>query len=134
MATAGVHRPGAVLGVILAAGGLIGGCGPAGTGREAPATPARSAPAAPAAPPQDLCARLVTHWSRKTLDQDTYGDYQSMGLSGGQYEILRAVVDAARAEERRHGARAADELLVRRAREACADRYRTGAPGGDPWR
>ncbi|MEV5796290.1 hypothetical protein [Streptomyces collinus] len=82
----------------------------------------------------ELCAEIVARWSRKVLDSGTYGDYQSMGLSNGQYEILRAVVDAARAAERRQGVDAADELIDRQARTACADRYRQGVPSGGPWR
>ncbi|MEU2332227.1 hypothetical protein ABZ770_11115 [Streptomyces sp. NPDC006654] len=81
-----------------------------------------------------LCARIVAHWSREALDDGTYGDYQSMGLSNGQYEILRDVVDAARDVARRHDAAAADRLIDRRSRSACADRYRHGAPSGGPWR
>ncbi|MCE0444531.1 hypothetical protein LT493_01245 [Streptomyces tricolor] len=50
--------------------------------------PSRLLPAQPASD-ADLCARLVSSWSRAVLDGDTYGDYQSMGLSHGQYEILR---------------------------------------------
>ncbi|MFD5541469.1 hypothetical protein ACFWIJ_27520 [Streptomyces sp. NPDC127079] len=81
-----------------------------------------------------LCARIVAHWSREVLDSGTYGDYQSMGLSNGQYEILRDVVDAARDVARRQGPTAADRLIDRRSRSACADRYRHGAPSGGPWR
>ncbi|MEU2772642.1 hypothetical protein ABZ646_06840 [Streptomyces sp. NPDC007162] len=81
-----------------------------------------------------LCARIVAHWSREVLDSGTYGDYQSMGLSNGQYEILRDVVEAARAVARQQGAAASDRLIDRRSRSACADRYRHGAPSGGPWR
>ncbi|MEU2419947.1 hypothetical protein ABZ619_02595 [Streptomyces sp. NPDC007851] len=98
-------------------------------------TPAGSPTGSPSAVPDaDLCARIVAHWSREVLDSGTYGDYQSMGLSNGQYEILRDVVDAARALRRRQGAAAADRLIDRRARSACAERYRKGAPSGGPWR
>ncbi|MET7457781.1 hypothetical protein ABZT03_39215 [Streptomyces sp. NPDC005574] len=143
METGGTPRPGAARGFALAlalmAGALATGCaGPAGTDtttarRTAPA-PGTRAPSAPAATsPEDLCARIVAHWSREVLDQHTYGDYQSMGLSNGQYEILRDVVDAARAEKRRQGARAADELIDRRTRAGCARWYRDGGPGDGPW-
>lgn len=67
------------------------------------------------------------------LDDDSYGDYQSMGLSNAQYEILREVVDAARAEERRRGAQAANALIERRAGQECAQLYRTGSPAEGPW-
>ncbi|MGW0414068.1 hypothetical protein ACWCPJ_22230 [Streptomyces collinus] len=124
--------------------------GTAGCGRTAGADSSTGGPGAPAgsghaahdsvaatpSPSSDaeLCAAIVARWSRKVLDSGTYGDYQSMGLSNGQYDILRAVVDAARAAERRQGASAADELIGRQARTACADRYRHGVPGGGPWR
>ncbi|MFG2608144.1 hypothetical protein ACGFT2_32040 [Streptomyces sp. NPDC048514] len=100
-----------------------------------PGTPAAGTP--PAASPvadADLCTRLVAHWAREVLDSGTYGDYQSMGLSNGQYEILRGVVDAARGVRRRQGIARAEELIARQARAACTERYRHGAPSGGPWR
>ncbi|WP_445284528.1 hypothetical protein [Streptomyces sp. DSM 118148] len=114
-----------------------GGANPSTGGPGAPSGPGRAAHDSAAASPSsdaELCAESVARWSRKVLDSGTYGDYQSMGLSNGQYEILRAVVDAARAAERRQGADAADELIARRARAACADRYRHGVSSGGPWR
>jgi hypothetical protein len=81
----------------------------------------------------DLCTTLVAHWSHEVLGSGTYGDYQSMGLSNGQYEILRSVVDAARDVKRRQGTATAEELIDRQARRACTERYRHGAPGGGPW-
>lgn len=95
---------------------------------------ARSTASPSATRPEVLCARIVAHWSREVLDAVTYGDYQSMGLSNGQYDILRSVVDAARAAKEREGATAADELIDRQSREACAARYRSGGPGKGPWR
>ncbi|MGW2822554.1 hypothetical protein ACWC24_16320 [Streptomyces sp. NPDC001443] len=97
-------------------------------------TAGRGSPAPSATPPEELCTRLVTHWARQSLDTPTYGDYQSMGLSNGQYEILRAVVDAARAERKRQGTSSAVQLINRQARRGCADRYRSKEPGEDPWR
>ena len=123
-----------VLGVALSAVLSTTGCGRtdgAGPGTGAPAS--RSSASASPASDAELCARIVAYWSRKVLDSGTYGDYQSMGLSNGQYEILRNVVDAARAEERRQGATAADELIGREARRACTERYRHGTPSGGPW-
>lgn len=52
-----------------------------------------------------------------------------MGLPDGQYEILREVVDAARAKRER----AADRLIDRRARELCEERHRNGEPTGRSW-
>ncbi|GAB2838782.1 hypothetical protein GCM10027074_01430 [Streptomyces deserti] len=135
MATGGALRPRTALGPVLLAGLLlaapVAGCGPSGTARN-PAT-APTTPAPRATPPAELCARVVAYWSRKALDGGTYGDYQSMGLSNRQYEILREVVDAARAQRERQGPQAADALIGREARERCADRYRDGVPSKGPW-
>ncbi|MFF8589884.1 hypothetical protein ACF061_00335 [Streptomyces sp. NPDC015220] len=140
MGTRGAPRSGATaLGARLApvflAGVLTAGCGggATGTGHGAP-------PRSPSPPPsstmsaEELCVRIVTHWSEEVLDGDTYGDYQSMGLSNGQYEILRRTVAAARTVERRQGREAAHESIERRARAGCAARYRRGNPGTEPWR
>ncbi|WP_432153928.1 hypothetical protein [Streptomyces tricolor] len=109
---------------------------PSTPGSSPPGAASSSLPASSPAQPAsdaDLCARLVSSWSRAVLDGDTYGDYQSMGLSHGQYEILRDVVAAARAVRERRGARAAGQLIDRRARHACTERYRHGTPSGGPW-
>lgn len=82
---------------------------------------------------EELCASIVGHWSREVLDDRAYGDYQSMGLSGGQYDILREVVDSARAAKRQ-GADDIGDLIDRQAREGCAEWYRAGGPGEGPWR
>ncbi|CAM5346824.1 hypothetical protein SALBM217S_01629 [Streptomyces griseoloalbus] len=84
----------------------------------------------------DLCVSIVVHWSREVLDGRGYGDYQSMGMSGGQYDILREVVDAGRAALRK-GTTTPDTvgaLMERQARERCAARYRDGRPTEGPWR
>ena len=119
------------LGLALLTGVLVTGCTGSGTtgGSTCCSTTGASAatggstaargggsPSPSATPPEELCAKLVAHWSRETLDGDTYGDYQSMGLSNGQYDILREVVDAARAEKKRAGSAAAERLIDRRAR------------------
>ncbi|MFJ4579783.1 hypothetical protein [Streptomyces echinatus] len=102
----------------------------ASEGAPRPASPTTAPAAASAA---DLCARIVAHWSREALDGGTYGDYQSMGLSNGQYDILRDVVDAARPVRRRQGTAAANRLIDRQARAGCAARYRHGTPSAGPW-
>ncbi|MGW2049472.1 hypothetical protein ACWCPF_30450 [Streptomyces sp. NPDC001858] len=53
--------------------------------------------------------------------------------SSASYEILRTVVDAARAAEKTQGADAADELSDRETRVGCTDGYRSGGPGEGPW-
>ncbi|KUN19170.1 hypothetical protein AQJ23_38185 [Streptomyces antibioticus] len=137
MRTGGAPALGAGVGVgvgFLAALLALGGCGGSGsaTTARAGATTTAATPATPT-PPEDLCTRLVAHWSREVLDQNTYGDYQSMGLSNGQYDILIKVVDAARAEKKKQGAAAADQLIDRQARSGCVRWYRDGGPGKGPW-
>lgn len=133
--TAGARRKGAVLGLALLSAGLAAGCGGQSGARDGASETRAStnSPSPSATPPAQLCTRIIGYWSRRTLTGDTYGDYQSMGLSDGQYEILREVVDAARAERRRADAPAADRLIDRRARELCEERYRNGEPTGGPW-
>ncbi|MGV9244070.1 hypothetical protein [Streptomyces sp. NPDC003710] len=140
MATGGAPRPGLTLlglwlGLTVLTGVTTAACAAGSGSAGARSTEAAASASAPprAASPDELCARVVAYWSRKVLDSDTYGDYQSMGLSNGQYEILRTVVDAARAEKRRQGVPAADRLIDRQAHEGCADWYRTGGPGKGPW-
>ncbi|MER5485215.1 hypothetical protein ABT024_18575 [Streptomyces sp. NPDC002812] len=101
-----------------------------------PGTPPSSTSAPPA--PQDVCTRLITHWAGVILDagegEDAVRlDYQSMGLSGGQNDILHAVLADARAERDAKGPAAARELTAREAERRCADRYRSGAPTDGPW-
>lgn len=136
MRTGGASRPAAVAGcwlaLVLVTSGACAGCGSPASGR--PAAAPRTASAAPSATRSEaLCARVVTYWSRKVLDGHTYGDYQTMGLSNGQYDLLRDVVGAARVTRKRQGAAAADRLIVRRARQGCRDWYRTGGPSNGPW-
>ncbi|MCX4667926.1 hypothetical protein OG453_14815 [Streptomyces sp. NBC_01381] len=119
---------------LLAATPGVTGCGgssptdTANTGR----TPA---PSPSTTPPEDLCTLLITKWGRQIYDsgKETYGDYQSMGLSNGQYTILRETLDLARAERKRQGADAGRKLITREAREQCERRYRDGEPSGGPW-
>lgn len=124
---------------VLAATLSLTGCTP-----NAPRTPRDVSPASPDSPspsPQvtsdvDLCVSIVVHWSREVLDGRGYGDYQSMGMSGGQYDILRETVDVARAALRK-GTATRDNvglLTGRQARERCSARYRDGRPTEGPWR
>lgn len=97
--------------------------------------PRGKTPSPATTPPEDLCTALIVKWGRQIYDSDkeTYGDYQSMGLSNGQYMILRDTLDLARAERARHGADSGRKLISREARERCAERYRHGEPSGGPW-
>ncbi|MFD7029838.1 hypothetical protein ACFWAR_17530 [Streptomyces sp. NPDC059917] len=137
----------------LLAAALTGCSGPdRDAGRDTPAgtspPPAGAAPAPRPTSPEDLCTALITHWAGVVLDGDGAGDpvgldYQSMGLSGDQNEILRAVLADARAEGRAkapEGASAADaaarRVVDRGARERCAAHHRSAATAtatGGPW-
>lgn len=148
MATGGARGWAAALGSALLIGALLIACGRSGStggsestdgaagltdGSENPGATVSPTATATATPPEELCTEVVAYWSRKTLDDDTYGDYQSMGLSNGQYEILRKVVDAARAEQKRAGTKATERLIDRRARTGCEEWYREGGPSNGPW-
>ncbi|MFD3323760.1 hypothetical protein [Streptomyces sp. NPDC058701] len=114
--------------------GCSGAGGPSGAPAPAPGTPAPRTTS-----PAELCTALVTHWSGVLLDaaegRDAVGlDYQAMGLSGAQYEILRAVTAAARAEQTAAGPAAGRALAAREARARCTERHRSGAPTDGPWR
>lgn len=132
---AGAGTPAGAIAAALVAVWVAAGCGAADSGhaREAPPPAGSSASPSPrVTSDEDLCTRIVGHWSREVLDGRGYGDYQSMGLSGGQYDILREVVDAARAA-RRQGAADVGKLIDREAREGCVAWYRAGGPGEGPW-
>ncbi|MFD8272700.1 hypothetical protein [Streptomyces flaveolus] len=141
-ATSGIRR---ALSLALLTAALATACGNSGTGGPRSATvttgtgigsgdTGSSRPSPSPASGAELCVRVVAHWSREVLDGDTYGDYQSMGLSNRQYDILREVVDAARPVRREQGDRAADELIDHRTRARCAERYGDGGAGKGPWR
>ncbi|WP_328559887.1 hypothetical protein [Streptomyces coelicoflavus] len=143
MGRGGALRPGqAALALVMAVaaagcGGSGGSAGPvgtsAGTAHSASTSPAASRPPRPLSG-TELCVSAVGYWARAMLDGgEPYGDYQSMGLSNRQYDILRHVVEAARATKRTQDVRAAEELIGRQTREACAEAYRDGGPSRGPW-
>ncbi|WP_344011748.1 hypothetical protein [Streptomyces thermospinosisporus] len=128
-----------VLAALILSGALATGCGTSGPGTaSAPGSGAASAPAASSPSPgatsaEAVCVKLVTHWSREVLAGTAYGDYQSMGLSNGQYEILRDAVAAARPVVKRQGPEAAQRVIDRQVRQGCAERYQDGGPSEGPW-
>ncbi|MGW1881883.1 hypothetical protein [Streptomyces sp. NPDC001970] len=130
------YRPArAAVGAALAAGVLVGAaaCSAGGSDSGAP-DGRRTTPSPHTTSPQELCTALITKWGHELLDDDSgYGDYQSIGLSNAQYEILRATLDAARAAKQRNGPASARELIDRQAEERCTERYRNGVPTGGPW-
>lgn len=143
MGRGGALRPGRAALTLVTAVGIAAavGCGNSGDGadgsaRGAPGTSASSGLPRPPRPLSgaELCVSAVGYWAREMLDGgEPYGDYQSMGLSNRQYDILREVVDAARTAKRDQGARAARELIDRQVRRACTDGYRDGGPSRGPW-
>ncbi|MFD7233643.1 hypothetical protein [Streptomyces sp. NPDC059881] len=122
-----------LLRAVVAAAALA--VGAAGCADHDAGTAPRPAPSPRTTSPQQLCTTLVTRWAQQLLADggSGYGDYQSMGLSNGQYEILRAVLDAARTEEQRNGPAIAHQLIERQADRRCTERYREGVPTGGPW-
>ncbi|MGW2294495.1 hypothetical protein [Streptomyces violaceorubidus] len=117
---------------------VVAGCGNSGDGPGGSPGAARGASASPPSPRPlsgaELCVSAVGYWAREMLDGgEPYGDYQSMGLSNRQYDVLREVVAAARARERDQCAPATEELIDRHVRRACAGRYRVGGPSVGPW-
>ncbi|MFE8965426.1 hypothetical protein ACFYMR_01175 [Streptomyces albogriseolus] len=129
--SAGAFR--APLLAVLTAVLTVAGCAADGSRAARAPSPSADSPSPQVTSDVDLCTSIVSHWSREVLDGRGYGDYQSMGMSGGQYDILREVVDAARAA-RRQGERDIGALMERQAREGCAAWYRCGGPGEGPWR
>ncbi len=123
-------RAGAIASALVAVW-AVAGCGTADSGHAREAGPSAS-PSPRVTSDEDLCTEIVGHWSREVLDGRGYGDYQSMGLSGGQYDILREVVDSARAA-RRQGQADIGQLIDREARGGCVAWYRSGGPGEGPW-
>ncbi|MFG3245914.1 hypothetical protein [Streptomyces sp. NPDC048187] len=155
MGRRGFPGPGAAALALLTAA-AVSGCGGSGDGTHgfagdapdaldapaslaSPPSPAPTAASAPSGPRRplsgaDLCVSAVEYWAREMLaGAEPYGDYQSMGLSNRQYDVLREVVDAARATRRDRGTEAAEELIGRRTRTACAEGYRDGGPSRGPW-
>ncbi|MEU5522136.1 hypothetical protein ABZ759_16095 [Streptomyces sp. NPDC047860] len=78
------------------------GCGAADSGHSGRAFPSAGAGGGSTGSPSPLC--VVGRWSREVLDDRAYGDYQFMGLSGGEYDMLREMVHSARAAAKRQGA------------------------------
>ncbi|WP_399883877.1 hypothetical protein ACGH7X_10195 [Streptomyces sp. BBFR51] len=137
MGRGGALGPGAVVAASLIAVAAVG-CGDFGDGAGGSGAPGHHASAS-SVPPRAvsgarLCVSAVGYWAREMLDGgEPYGDYQSMGLSNRQYDVLREVVDTARATRRDQGTRAARKLMDRQVRAACAEAYRDGGPSDGPW-
>lgn len=116
----------------LALAAALAGCG---GGSRTDGRPTPPAPSPQTTSPEKLCEHLISHWARVVLDggEQANLDYQAMGLSGGQNEILLDVTAAARTEQKRQGADAARKLIDRQATARCTERHRGGSPAGGPW-
>ncbi|MFE2183991.1 hypothetical protein [Streptomyces sp. NPDC059455] len=138
--------PAAVRGCALVLAVTVTGCGSSGSGpsdgshspggshnpggshsssesRSAPAsTPAPHGPTPQATSPVRLCADLISYWAEQDLAGSQWAglDWEQKGLSNEQYEIYDDIVQAARAERKRHGTPAAKELIKRLAERRCA--------------
>ncbi|MGV9853098.1 hypothetical protein ACWDWU_30660 [Streptomyces sp. NPDC003442] len=138
--------PAAVRGCALVLAVTVTGCGGSGSGppggshssgdshsssgshspgdpRSAPAsTPAPRDPTPQATSPVRLCADLISYWAEQDLAGSQWAglDWEQKGLSNEQYEIYDDIVQAARAERKRHGTPAAKALIKRLAERRCA--------------
>ncbi|MEU1789778.1 hypothetical protein ABZ553_28710 [Streptomyces sparsogenes] len=102
-----------VLALTLAA--AVSACGGPGPRTE------HNSPAPPATSAVELCFDLISYWAEQDLAGSRWAglDWEQKGLSNQQYEIYDDVVRAARAERRRHGARAARKLIGQDTRRRC---------------
>lgn len=116
--------PAAALTAVLALT-ACGAEGSATTAAPGASTTAREAPK----PPEQICAEVVGYWAERELRGDSgYGDYQSRGLSDSQNNILLDVVAEAKAQRRKHGARAAAEFAEHETAQRCAELHENGGP------
>ncbi|MCT7352832.1 hypothetical protein N4P33_11715 [Streptomyces sp. 15-116A] len=120
--------------LLLAVTSATAGCDDTNARPPSPSHSTSDSPSPLATSPTEICVQLVTYWSRKALAGDDYGDYQKMGMSNGQYNILLEAVADARPVQRRQGTDAAHDVIDRQVREGCAERYRGGGPTESPWR
>jgi hypothetical protein len=83
-----------------------------------------------ASPAAARCAHQLSYWALEALrsSKDTGLDYQAMGLSGQQYEALRALLEQAR----RPGVRPTPDWVETRAKTACAKLPRSPATSRAP--
>lgn len=83
----------------------IGACGPDETGGARPfEATATTATTFRKVTLLESCVANVVYWVPKVLSGDgasQYGDYQTMGLSGGEYEALREALDTLRTDPSR---------------------------------
>ncbi|MBS2966251.1 hypothetical protein KGA66_24615 [Actinocrinis puniceicyclus] len=111
-----------LLAAALCAGCASGASSAAGNGRGGAAGTPASAKAAQPASPADECASAIAYWAGQALTPgaDQGYDYQEMGLSADEYQILLAVTALARPVARKSGLPAARAFARREALPRCA--------------
>ncbi|WP_052432710.1 hypothetical protein [Streptacidiphilus carbonis] len=89
-------------------------------------------PSATRVDPVEQCADSVAYWVRYlvTPGNDQGFDYQEMGLSGGENDIVNALLPTARATVQRQGPSAAQADALAQARPRC--RAYLAAASGSP--
>ncbi|MFI9718836.1 hypothetical protein ACIHFE_04150 [Streptomyces sp. NPDC052396] len=100
-------------GLLLTALLTLTGCSHSAAGDQEAATPE---------PPARACAKLVGYWAEQALVHGKWAglDWAQKGMSTAQAHIHDDIVQAARAEEQRHGTDAARKLIIRQSAERCA--------------
>lgn len=85
-----------------------------------PGSPAPS-PTATRVDPVEECASSVAYWVRYlvTPGSDMGLDYQEMGLSGGENDIVQVLLPAAGSTAKRQGPPAAQAYALQQARPRC---------------
>jgi hypothetical protein len=113
---------------------LLAACGGAPDRPSAQATTSSRPPTA-----AEICARQVRYWVTESLKPDatTYGDYQTMGLTGTRYELVLDVSKEARrlrrtATQEQTLAFVAEEAKRRCAKAATTCTTTTGSYNGFP--
>jgi hypothetical protein len=118
-------RPAHAAAALLAAA-LLAGCSAQHAVSAASTSPSASS-ASPSPSPSgvslvDECASAISYWTGQALTPgpDQGYDYQEMGLSAAEYEILKAVILLARPVARQSGVPAAQTFAQRTATPRCA--------------
>ena len=77
-----------------------------------------------------MCTTQVLYWSRTVLTEGPYkgGDYQHVGLSATQNEVLRAVLSLVAPIAAADGVEAAMVMAEQEAPVRCAGAYASGTP------
>ncbi|MDJ0461690.1 hypothetical protein [Streptomyces sp. H27-C3] len=119
------------IGCTLALLVALTGCGGTGTSEITPS----DSPAPRRTTPAEVCASLVSYWAKEALRGGKWAgiDWEQKGFSNDQYELHEQILAAARAEQRKRGAAAAEALIGRESQARCeAAKGATGS--SENWR